>query len=112
MRVIPSVLLLVLLCGCASDPFQRPQTWRLPPDGQGANDANLRTMLVNPADLTAGTSDDTSVGRLSVRPVDALLSGHRQPLPAGNASTIGASSLQSGGQGLGGAGTPSAGGMQ
>ncbi len=111
MRLMPSVLVLGLLCGCAPDPFQRPHTWHLPPDGQGANDANLRTMLVNPNDLTSGTGDDGSVGRLSVRPVDALLSGHRQPLPAGNASTIGASSPQPG-QGIGVLGTPTAGELQ
>jgi hypothetical protein len=69
-------------------------------------------MLVNPGDLTAGTGDDTSVGTLSVRPVDALLSGHRRPLPTGNASTIGASSLPSGGQGTTGLGAPGTGGTQ
>ena len=104
MRAMPTLGLLVLLCGCAPDPFQRPQTWHLPPDGHGANDANLRSMLVNPDDLTAGSGVDTSIGQLSARPVDALLTGHRRPLPAGNASTIG-------GSGAGTLATPSAGGM-
>ena len=97
MRAMPFILLLALVSGCAKDPFQRPQTWKLPPDGGGANDANLRAMIANPQDLTAGTSDDTGVGHLAVRPVDALLSGHRRSLPTVNASTIGASAMPSGG---------------
>ena len=101
MRGLLLVPLLGVLGGCAQDPFERPQTWSLPPAGLGANDSNLRTMLVNPNDLAAGTADDTSVGPLSVRPVDALLSGKRKPLPSGGASQIGASS---GGQGQGAGG--------
>jgi hypothetical protein len=108
-RLWPSLLLPLLLAGCAQDPFERPATWHLPPDGMGANDANLRTMVVNPNDLVAGQGDDTSVGALSVRPVDQLLAGRRRPLPSVNASDIGASQTQQqpGGQGTpGGAGGP------
>jgi hypothetical protein len=100
MRALLVLGLVGALGGCAQDPFERPRTWSLPPTGLGANDGNLRAMLVNPNDLAAGTADDTSVGPLSVRPVDALLAGRRKPLPSVNASQIGASS---GGQGpLGG----------
>jgi hypothetical protein len=106
MRALPIIAFAVLLAGCAAqDPFERPQTWSLPPTGLGANDTNLRAMLVNPNDLVAGSGDNTSLGALSVHPVDALLSGHRKPLPSVNASQIGASGQggqQGGGGGLGG----------
>jgi hypothetical protein len=102
------VLLLLAVAGCAQDPFQRPATWSLPPTGLGANDTNLRAMLVNPNDLAAGTGDDTSTGPLSVRPIDALVTGRRRPLPSVNASQIGAGAVQQGqgaqGQGTGGQG--------
>jgi hypothetical protein len=97
MRAIPFILMLAVVCSCAKDPFQRPHTWTLPPDGTGANDANLRAMVANPNDLTTGTSDGTGLGHLAVRPVDALLGGHRRSLPTVNASTIGASGMPSGG---------------
>ena len=108
MRAKLSLLLLVLTAGCAQDPFQRPNTWTLPPDGLGSNDANLRAMLVNPKDQVAGTVDDTSLGPLSVRPVDALVTGRRKPLPSVNASTVGTGS---GLQGLSGAAGQATGGQ-
>jgi hypothetical protein len=115
MRVAMRALLLLpvfaMLGACSQDPFDRPQTWSLPQTGLGANDSNLRAMLVNPNDLAAGTEDNTSVGPLSVRPVDALLTGRRKPLPSVNASQIGASGQQGQGGG-GGAGAGAAGGMQ
>jgi hypothetical protein len=42
------------------------------------NDANLRTMLVNPRDLAAGAGED----------VRRLVAGGRQPLPASNAAVF------------------------
>jgi hypothetical protein len=106
-RALLVFLGLAALAGCEQDPFARPHTWSLPPAGLGANDPNLRTMLINPNDLAAGAANNTSVGALSVRPVDALLSGRRKPLPSVNASPIGASSA---GQGQGGGG-PGGGGL-
>jgi hypothetical protein len=108
MRALPIIAFAVMLAGCAAqDPFERPQTWSLPPTGLGANDTNLRTMLVNPNDLVTGSGENTSLGPLSVQPVDALLSGRRKPLPSVNASQIGTSGQQGqqGGGGPGGAGT-------
>ena len=67
-------------------------------------------MLINPNDLAAGTGEDTSLGPLSVRPVDALLAGRRKPLPSVNASQIGASGQQE--QQGGGAGAGASGGGQ
>jgi hypothetical protein len=104
MRATLSLLVLSVVAGCAQDPFERPNTWSLPPTGLGANDADLRAMLVNPNDLITGTGDDSSIGPLAVRPVDALVTGRRKPLPSVNASTIGAGSGQQGQQGQPGAG--------
>jgi len=110
MRAILLLLLLLTISGCAQDPYQRPGTWSLPPAGLGANDTNLRAMVVNPDDLAAGTGDDSSTGPLSVRPVDALVSGHRKLLPTVNATSIGTGGQQgAGGQGAGG---PGGGGAQ
>ena len=111
MRALLILPVFAMLGGCSQDPFDRPQTWSLPPTGLGANDSNLRAMLVNPNDLAAGTGDNTSVGPLSVRPVDALLRGRRKPLPSVNASQIGASGQQDQ-QGGGGAGAGASGGAQ
>jgi hypothetical protein len=81
----------------------------------GANDANLRAMLVNPNDLVVGASDNTSLAPLAARPVELLVTGHRRPLPSVNASDIGTppigqqQGVQGGGPGTqggaGGAGT-------
>jgi hypothetical protein len=112
MRALVILSVFAMLAGCSSqDPFDRPQTWSLPPAGLGANDSNLRAMLVNPNDLAAGTGDDTSLGPLSVRPVDALLTGRRKPLPSVNASQIGASGQQ-GQQSGGGGGAGASGGAE
>lgn len=90
-RHIPLLLALLtvpLLGGC--DPYQRPGTWSLPPDHLGANDTNLRAMLVNPNDLTTPHGDeDTSLGAMSARPVTRLYSGRRAALPNGATTQIG-----------------------
>lgn len=113
MRATFALVLLSVLAGCAQDPFARPKTWSLPPAGLGANDSNLRAMLVNPNNLAAGTGDGTSIGPLSVRPIDALVTGRRKPLPSVNATTIGAGpAQQQSGQGTGGQGGPNGGGAQ
>jgi hypothetical protein len=103
MRLRIPFLLLLALAGCASsEQFERPGTWKLPPTGQGANDANLRTMIVNPHDLIAGVDEPGSVATEAVHPIDLLMTGRRRPLPNVNASSIGASG--GGGGGGGGAG--------
>jgi len=79
----------MLLAGCASesaDPFKRTGTWTHGID----NDANLRVMIVNPHDLVEGAGQETSVGAEAAPPVARLLAGKRYPLPAQNASMIGA----------------------
>ena len=116
MRATLSLLLLTVLVGCTQDQYHKPGTWSLPPTGQGSNDSNLRAMLVNPNDLIAGTADDTSIGPLAVRPIDALVTGRRKPLPSVNASQIGAGGGQQQGQqgqqGAGGQGGANGGGTQ
>ncbi len=79
---------LVFLASCAPDPFDRPGTWSVPLGTQGRNDANLRTMVVDPRDLTAGTGEDNSAGTPAVLPVRRLLTGRRPPLPQSDASSI------------------------
>ena len=108
-RLMMPFLVLLGLAGCASsEQFERPGTWKLPPAGQGANDANLRTMVVNPRDLVAGTGEPGSLGTEAVQPINRLLTGRRQPLANVNANSIGA---QQGGGG-GGAGAGGAEGQQ
>lgn len=113
MRIALPLILLVsplALGGCAQDPYQRPDTWALPPvngaTGLSANDANLHVMVQNPRDLVAGTGDDNSAGGESAPPVQRLLSGRRKPLLDTDASSVDS--------GTGGAGqqqaTPPAGG--
>jgi hypothetical protein len=105
------LLLLLAAAGCASpDHFDQRGTWKLPPAGLGANDANLRAMLVNPNDLVVGASDDTSLGALSARPVELLVTGRRRPLPSVSASEVGASAIQPQQQGVQGGGTGTQGG--
>jgi hypothetical protein len=116
MRTRLSLLMLPLLvtpmlAGCGNvDQFNHPGTWKLPPAGQGANDANLRAMVANPNDLVAGADEPGSNGAESVRPVDLLLTGRRRPLPSVNASSIGASSGGAGQQGAAGGGGGAGGG--
>lgn len=83
-----ALAILFALAACAQDPFDRPGTWSVPLGTPGANDANLRTMVVDPRDLTAGTGEDDSVGSSAVLPVRRLLTGRRPPLPQSEASSL------------------------
>lgn len=94
MRATLAFLLLLAVAGCDNDPFKAPGTWSLPPTGMGSNDANLRTMVVNPNDLVAGEGEDTSLAPLAARPVELLVTGRRRPLPNVNASDIGVGQQQ------------------
>lgn len=94
MRPTLTILLLPTVAGCAADEVDKPGTWSLPPTGMTSNDANLRSMLVNPNDAVAGTGEDTSMGTLPERPVELPVTGRRRPLPSVNASEIGAGGQQ------------------
>ena len=77
----------LLVTGCSSyypDPYQRPGTW----NPTGDNEANLRTMVVNPHDLVEGQGQGTTTGATAAAPVARLVSGKRYPLPSMNASVI------------------------
>jgi hypothetical protein len=85
---LAGIIVALLLAGCTPDwPMDRPGTWSLDSE-PSANDANLRTMIVNPRDLVAGSGDDTGVGAESARPVQRLFTGHRAALPATSASSV------------------------
>ena len=113
LRIGIPVLLMLGLAGCgSSEQFNRPGTWKLPPAGQGANDANLRTMLVDPHDLVAGVSEPATLGSEAVRPVDLLLKGRRPALPTVSASSSSIGGGSSGGGGGGGSPANGAGGQQ
>jgi hypothetical protein len=80
--------------------MDRAGTWRL--GETGANDANLRTMIVNPHDLVAGTGETTAIGPEAAQPVTRLLTGKRTPLPESNVlqlNVAGAPQQQPAGQG-------------
>lgn len=79
--VISSVLVLTA-CSGARDPIDQPGTWSLHND----NDANLLSMLANPAELERGTGSDMArdVGRgaQSSAAVERLLTDKTRPLAA------------------------------
>jgi type IV pilus biogenesis protein CpaD/CtpE len=84
-------LLLLAIAACTPDyPMDKPGTWNLEQYG-GANDANLRTMVVNPRDLIAGSGERTSLGSEAAAPVDRLFSGKRTPLPTTDSLDVTAS---------------------
>jgi hypothetical protein len=94
-----SILLLVLLGGCAHDPFnpyEIPGTWR----PLGANEQNLRIMAARPADVLGGVGDPGSDGQRAGHAVERLREGRVKPLPdSGVARLI---PIASGGAGAGG----------
>lgn len=96
MRASLMLLIGLVLAGCGYDGWNKPGAWTVPPAGFDSNDSNLRVMLANPRDLSAGQGEETSDGALAARPVQLLLSGQRRPLPSVNASTVGATQVQPG----------------
>jgi len=92
-RPLTIALLLIALAGCdLTDPYTRPGNWR----PNGANDANLRAMVIVPSDVVLATQPDHADGGLAaaavarlrhdnVRPL--LDSGLAQIVPVGNGST-------------------------
>jgi hypothetical protein len=80
-------LLLLAASACTPDyPMDKEGTWHVPP--VSANDANLRTMIVNPRDLVAGQGESTTLGAEAAPPVRRLLTGNRYPLPASDVVQI------------------------
>jgi hypothetical protein len=94
--VLPVLLLLLLPLGaCTPDyPMDKPGTWSLPPGHLSSNDANLRVMLVDPNDLTAGASAEGSEGNEAGPPVQRLVTGRRPALPDTNGTPLGGTGEQ------------------
>ena len=104
MRGFGWLVVAVLLPGCTydlTDPYQRPGTYR----PIGDNDANLRVMVANPADLVGGTGSTTAAGSEAAPPVARLLAGKRYPLPDLNAATVNVTNEQAPQQGSANPGT-------
>ncbi|MGG5817308.1 hypothetical protein [Falsiroseomonas sp. HW251] len=102
-RLIAGLMLVApVLAGCTvppwSDPFDRPGTWQ----PTGANEANLRAMAQNPADLERGQGATTAQGATAFRPIDRFVRGQRAALPqvssAGGAGSGGTGSGVAAGQ--------------
>jgi type IV pilus biogenesis protein CpaD/CtpE len=104
------LLALLALSACTQDPFDKPGTWSLPPNTAsgmgGANDANLRAMIIDPRDLTAGTGEQNSAGTAASIPVQRLIAGRRAPLPQSGISDVRISGDQSGSAGSSGTAPP------
>jgi hypothetical protein len=78
-----SLLMLLTAAACSPDyPMDKAGTWRIPE--VSSNDANLRTLVANPRDLTAGVGDRRTLAAEAGPPVRRLLTGRRYPLPASN----------------------------
>jgi len=85
-RILYSAIALLGMAACTPDhPFDKPGTWSLgPPGSLNSNEANLRTMVVNPNDLVVGQSEPGSLGAEASRPIKQLIAGKRAPLPQAN----------------------------
>lgn len=81
---LPLLLLAVLLPACATDPLDRPGTWR----ATRANEANLRAMIADPRDLAQGRDAGTSRGQAASVAIERLETGRRFPLPASTLSRV------------------------
>ncbi len=79
----------VALAGC-TDPYARPGTWH----AGAVNDANLRAMVADPADLLWGASQPGTDGRLAAAAVERLRSGQVIPMPDESLTRIGTSDTQ------------------
>jgi hypothetical protein len=71
-------LLLLVLAGCdQADPYLRDGVWR----PNGANAANLRSMVVVPSDLAVATRATQADGGLAAAAMDRLRHDRVRPLP-------------------------------
>lgn len=106
-----AVAIVLMAAGCGPQyEIDRPGTWR----PTGANEYNLRAMVADRRDLTAGASTTTDRGGGAARAVTRLYTDRRRPLLDVSLSKIAPSSSasqdSSGGAGLGGGGAAATGG--
>src|ERR1700753_1289913 len=86
----PQILILIAACcvsGCngpPGDPFARAGTWTIERD----NDANLRAMVANRADLVRGHGDGLAIGETAASAIDRLHAGKVRPLPSSGVAEI------------------------
>ncbi len=79
------LLLAIVLAGCVDpDPLSRPGLWH----PTGANDTNLRAMIVDPNDLVNGQASTLGDGRLAADAVERYRSGKLLPLPDSGVAKI------------------------
>ena len=77
---------LLALAACTEDPFERPGTWQ----PVGANDANLRAMVQDPATLRRGVGAGTDRGQQGSTPITTLEAGQRPAVPTTALTSVGA----------------------
>lgn len=77
---------MALLAGCGPDDFSRPGTWQ----ATGANEANLRAMVAEPAHLQRGVAATTERAQPATQAIRRLAADRRRPLPDSRAAQIGA----------------------
>lgn len=84
----------LLAAGCAgmADPFERPGTWT----ARGANDANLRAMIADPAHLERGEGDPRGRGRQATNAIERLEDDKLRELPDVRASSVGSTGATGG----------------
>jgi hypothetical protein len=71
-------MLVLAVAGCdATDPYLRQGMWR----PNGANEANLRAMVVSPADLVQGVRSPGGDGQQAAAALDRLRNDKIRPLP-------------------------------
>lgn len=87
LRLCPAILVLAV-AGCSQPEADWPGTWR----PSGANDQNLRAMLVNPQDAYVGSGAITSRGDTGARAVTRLLTDRRRTLLNASTSRVGSTS--------------------
>jgi hypothetical protein len=82
--IMIATLSLAACNGPAGDPFARAGTWTIQHD----NDANLRAMIADPADLVRGHGDGVAIGETAAVAIERLHAGKVRPLPSSGVAEI------------------------
>ncbi len=87
-RIAFLLLLLPAACDLQQDPLEKAGTWK----PVGANEANLRVMIADPADLAGRPIARTQPANVAVNAIDRLLADKVKPLAVTNTSSVGGGS--------------------